>query len=212
MEGYRRLLVLPLLSTLFACGEASEPVILMQEAAPEPLAETLAEPPALELRITPEQAYAAIHVQRAELDLSDADLPAAERVYVEMMFACIDEAIALRVSTLDDFFAGERDFARYSRQHASLLDYIRSLRPPARLRPYHAKIFEAFEAQRNFFSEWSQRGAAFAENRDVFAHPEVKRCSQALHAAYRIINAEIGPKAANQHQAFYSYHCALDFI
>ena len=167
--------------------------------------------PSLDLRLTPEQAYAKGNHRRTVLDLCDSKLNPDVRRYVEEMFACIDEAIALRITALDDFFAGRRDIEWYSKAHKQLETFIRSKTPPPSLLGYHDKLLEALGAQHEFFVEWAKKGAPFTR-KDVFSHPAVSRCSQALHAAYAIIQREIAPQAANQRQAFYDYHCALDFL
>ena len=135
--------------------------------------------PSLELRLSPEQAYAKGNHRRTALDLGNSKLDADVRQYVEEMFACIDEGIALRMTTLDDFFAGRRDIESYSKAHKQLETFIRSRTPPTNLRGYHDKLLEAFGAQREFFVEWAKKGAPFARQ-NVFSHAAVSRCSHAL--------------------------------
>ena len=207
MHGNRLLVVACLL--LSSCEPAPDAEI---GAVPAPASVSpSAQVPSLGLRLTPEQAYAKGNHRRTVLDLCGAKLNADVRRYVEEMFACIDEAIALRITTLDDFFAGRRDIESYSKAHKQLETFIRSKTPPESLHGYHDKLLEALGAQHEFFVEWAKNGAPFTR-KDVFSHPAVSRCSQALHAAYAIIQREIAPQAANQRQAFYDYHCALDFL
>ena len=166
----------------------------------------------LHLGLSPEEAYAAIPTRRTVLDFGESRMDSHVRSYLEAVFGCIDEAIVLRVTTLDEFFAGRYAYRTYSSRHARLREYLESLTPPPQLRAYQEKLLEGLDAQRTFFAEWAELGPEFTRGKDVFSHPEVRRCSGALIEAYRILSTEIGPQAVRQHQAFHDYHCALDFL
>lgn len=179
-------------------GQTSEPV-------PEPRV------PALYLGMTVEAAYASIPSRRTKLDLRESCIDPGVRWYVEAVFACIDEAIVLRVVTLNEYLQGKYAFRTYSLRCSRIYDFLVSLAPPDQLRTYHEKILEALEAQHSFFAAWTEAGASFPGAENAPSHPDVKRCSDALQEACRIISEAIGPDAVDQREAFQDYHRALDF-
>ena len=167
--------------------------------------------PALHLGMTVEEAYAAVSVQRTELDLTRACIDPGVRWYVEAVFSCIDEAVVLRVVTQNEFLQGQRAFRMYELRHERLSEYLESLIPPAPLDVYHDRILEAFEAQRALFAAWTREGRSLSSIEDVFSRPEARLCSLALEEARRIIEREIGADVPDQIEAFRDYHRALAF-
>ncbi len=184
---------------------------LEQQSQPRTPSVPLPPAPTLHLGLSPEEAYAAIPTRRTKLDFGESRMDSHVRSYLEAVFGCIDQAIVLRVTTLDEYFAGKYAYRTYSSRHARLREYLESLTPPPQLRSYQDKLLEGLDAQRTFFAEWAETGPDFARGKDVFSHPEVRRCSGALIEAYRILSQEVGPQA-NRHEAFHDYHCALDFL
>ena len=96
---------------LAACGESEVP----RAEVPE-----LSAVPQLEASLTPDEAYGVIPHRRTEIDLSDSTLPDHHRRYVELTLSSLDQAIALRVSTLRDVMAGRGDLDVYTREQDRL--------------------------------------------------------------------------------------------
>ena len=141
---------------LFSCGEP----------AVTPLPE-LSAVPQLGTRLTPDAAYAAIPHRRTEIDLSESTLPDDHRRYVELALACLDQGIALRVTTMQDVMSGETGLDDYTREQDRLIGFLEGLTPPEAFVGYHKEILSALQHQRAFFLAWSGEGSSIHSNSDV---------------------------------------------
>ena len=178
-------------------------------ACREPLATPLPElsaVPEIEARLTSAEAYASIPHRRTEINFTDSTLPDEHRRYVELALLCLDRAIALRVSTLQDVVSGKTGLDDYTREQDRLIGFLKGLTPPEPVAAYHKAILVALSHQREFFLAWSGR------HEDIRSHPSVRGSSAALHEAYSLLKNTVSSQAPGNDDAIFDYHCALDFI
>jgi hypothetical protein len=62
-----------------------------------------------------------------------------------------------------------------------------------------------------FLEDWRRQGPAFPEQ-TLAVHPRVQSASGALRAAYQTLIARYPEQGASNKDAFFDYHCALDFL
>src|SRR5689334_25265030 len=62
-----------------------------------------AEPPSFDAGLSVEQAYAAIPHHRTVWEESDSAAPAEEKAYLKAMFQVLDQAVAVRVASLQNY-------------------------------------------------------------------------------------------------------------
>jgi hypothetical protein len=169
---------------------------------------------ALEVSLSVEEAYAAIPHRRTPFEFEEARLSPADRTYLEGAFALIDEGIRLRVATWRDLDARPAAGAVAVARLDALIEAFEALAPPAELEPYQRLVAKALSEQRGFFEEWAQAGEHFdyRERKPLGAHPRVRAASSALKGAYGILMRRYPRESARNRQAFFDYHCALDFI
>jgi hypothetical protein len=176
----------------------------------------LDEIPPSSARLSVEEAYAAIPHRRTIFGFERSAISGAERSYLRLMFASLDRAVALRVSAYQSFYHGAPDRETLLEGMSALANFVESrITPPKGLESYHAQVVSALNDQRAFFAEWSRRGAAFEyrEGNRLAQHPLVQRSSRALRGAYGILMSRYGAREDPQNQnAFFDYHCALDFL
>ena len=170
--------------------------------------------PVFDVGMSVEEAYAAIPHRRTQFDFASTSLSGPERAYLERAFALIDQSIALRVEALRKFSRADEDAARLIEEMGRALDYLQRLTPPARLRGYHQSLTRALTDQRAFYQEWSEQGAQFSYGRPstLHTHPKVQSSSSALREAYGLLMQNYSDESQQNKQAFFDYHCALDFI
>ncbi|HJR08195.1 MAG TPA: hypothetical protein VJ842_13115 [Pyrinomonadaceae bacterium] len=175
---------------------------------------TLASAPTLNLDLSVEEAYRAIPHRRTAMDFAASNIPTQERRYLEVAFHLIDQAIRLRVTAYRKFSQGETGDAGLIADMGRIIEFLQSAEPPANLSSYHKQLFKALSDQRAYFEEWSARGGQFqygSHNR-LASHPKVQGASNALKAAYGILMEIYSAEGDNNKQAFFDYHCALDFL
>ena len=178
-----------------ACGKPSRPL---------PALSTV---PDLQTRLSPDEAYEAIPHRRTVISLDSTSLSDSERLYVRLVFACLDQGIALRVTTVEDFLTGDRDLDSYTSDQDRLIAFLGSIDPPEAFGSYHQKIRQAFADQRAFFVAWRDAGSL-----DIRSHPKVQSSSEALHVAFDLIMRAVADRAPGNDEALFDYHCALDFV
>lgn len=183
------------------------------EPAPLP---SLAELPPLPGRFTVAGAYEAIPHRRTIFAFEKSSIAEGEKEYLRLMFELIDRGIVLRVSAYQSFYYGYEDRKELLDGMSALASFVEHrVTPPKELGSYHGKVLAALDDQREFFSEWLGQGSRFRyrEGRSLGGHPRVARSSQALRAAYGILMSRYGAHEAIQNRnAFFDYHCALDFL
>ncbi|MEM6597824.1 MAG: hypothetical protein AAF635_06580 [Cyanobacteria bacterium P01_C01_bin.69] len=190
-------------------GCASEPPAATVPAVVLP---AIADIPQFSLPLSVTQAYQAIPHQRTEFDSAFSAVPAAEKAYLELMFPLIDQAIAVRVSTLKAYTSGDRTEDSLT-QYQALIDFSNTVTPPSSMSAYHSDIVLALQAQKAFFQDWRAKSRGFTFRGNAAGnHPKVKTSSQHLRAAYDHLMNTFPQEDSINKSAFFDYHCALDFI
>ena len=162
--------------------------------------------------ISVEQAYAAIPHRRTVWIESDSTVPAGDQDYLRVILAVLDQGVAARVAGLQHYSAQQFDAADPVGNYDRLIAYARGLTPPKVLRTYHAKVLEALTAQRQLFADWKAAGGEFPYARQIGGHAGARQASDALRAAYNELMAKYPNEGATNKDAFFDYHCALDFL
>jgi hypothetical protein len=175
---------------------------------------TLASAPTLNLDLSVEEAYRAIPHRRTAIDFAASSIPTQERRYLEVAFHLIDQSIRLRVTAYQKFSQGEAGDGQLISDMGRVGEFLQSYEPPANLSGYHKQLVKALAEQRAFFEEWSARGKQFQYGtpHGLAAHPKVQGASNALKAAYGILMQIYSGENEHNKQAFFDYHCALDFL
>lgn len=169
-------------------------------------------PPRADVGLSVEQAYAAIPHRRTVWTESETTVPADQRAYLTAIFGVVDEAIAVRVAGLQNFSQQRFDTADVDGQFERLIWFARNMPVPARLNSYHSQILTALAADRQFFVEWKAQGASFPFAHQLAANGSVQAASAAAHAAYNELMSKYPAESQSNKDAFFDYHCALDFL
>ncbi|MEL6814029.1 MAG: hypothetical protein AAFP03_04350 [Cyanobacteria bacterium J06598_3] len=168
--------------------------------------------PQFELALSVRQAYQAIPHQRTEYDATFSRVPAPEKEYLALMFPLIDQAIAVRVVTLQNFNNGQRT-AQGIDHYAELITFVEAIEPPPTLQTYHQDLARSLQAQQAFFKDWRAKGSAFGHSgRATGSHRQVQKASGHLISAYNQLMQRFPNEDSVNKSAFFDYHCALDFI
>ena len=148
------------------------------------------------------------------MDFAASNIPAQERRYLEVAFDLIDQSIRLRVTAYQKFSRGETGDAQLISDMVRVGEYLQSYEPPSNLSGYHKQLVKALADQRTFFEEWSARGTQFqyGEPHKLASHAKVQGASNALKEAYGILMQMYPGENEHNKQAFFDYHCALDFL
>jgi hypothetical protein len=170
------------------------------------------DPPRADVGLSVEQAYAAIPHRRTAWIESETTVPAGERAYLKTIFAVVDEAVAVRVVGLQNFSQQHFDAIDVDRQFDRLISFALSMPVPARLDAHHRQILSALAADRRFFADWKAHGAAFPFAQQIAANGNVQAASAAARAAYGELMSKYPGESQSNKDAFFDYHCALDFL
>ena len=171
-----------------------------------------ADPPQTSSGISVEQAYEAIPHPRTVWDAADTTVPREERAYLSAIFKVLDEAVAVRVAGMQDYSSGHFNYSDPEAEYGRLLAYVQEMAVPTPLAEYHQDIIAALTGQQKFFADWKAQGQNFAYAQNVGVHPGVQGASAALRAAYNELMAKYPHEAQKNKDAFFDYHCALDFM
>lgn len=151
--------------------------------------------------------------RRTAFDLGRSSIEGPDAQYLAAAFHLIDEGVRVRV-------VGAGDLSRYgSTSHApaarlgELRSTLDSIDPPPGLEEYHEALLLAFDRQRAVFETWQAAGTGYRYGGNIGDAPEVRAASQALQRAYGELMRRFGAREpASNAEAFFDYHCALDFI
>ena len=172
--------------------------------------------PPLSARFSVEEAYAAIPHRRTVFRFERSAIEGPEREYLRLMFEAIDRAVVSRVSAYQSFYYEGVDRAELLEGISVLANFVESrITPPKGLEGYHAQVASALNQQKAFFSDWARAGAGFEyrEAKRLARHPRILGSSQALRSAYGILMSRYGAREDPRNRdAFFDYHCALDFL
>jgi hypothetical protein len=181
-------------------------------ASPETDAVTYNAPPNINAGISVEQAYEAVPHRRTIWDESDTSVPANDRAYLSAIFQVLDEAVAVRVAGMQNYSAGHFEYSDPSSEYGQLLSYVQGMEVPKGLENYHRDIIAGLTGQQQFFADWKSQAASFPYAQQIANHPEVQKASAALRAAYSELMSKYPNEAQKNKDAFFDYHCALDFL
>jgi hypothetical protein len=179
---------------------------------------TIATAPTLNLDLSVDAAYAAIPHRRTAMDFAASSMPDQDKRFLEVAFHVIDQGIRARVAAYQKFSRSEARSEVGDSQSISdmdrLVDYLQSTEAPASLSSYQARLLQALTDQRAFFEEWHTQGQRFqyGSPQTIGTHPKVQSASTALREAYGILMETYPSERNNNKEAFFDYHCALDFL
>jgi hypothetical protein len=148
------------------------------------------------------------------MDFAASDMPEQDQRFLEVAFHVIDQAIRLRVTAYQKFSRGEVGDSQSISDMNRLVDYLQNIEAPASLSNYQAQLLKALSDQRAFFEEWQAEGQQFqyGSPQKLGTHPKVQSASTALRQAYGILMQTYPGEGNHNKQAFFDYHCALDFL
>jgi hypothetical protein len=206
---------------LLACSATSQglnsrqldnlPAVASDGAKPQPAPR---DAPTFDLPLSTADAYAAIPHRRTQMDFAAAQMTAQDKSYLEVAFYLIDQAIRLRVTAQRAFAQGTGEEAHLLADMAQVVAYLKTIEPPTALATYHKLLVQAITDERAFFQAWADAGREFPYGRAEMlpTHPKVQSSSAALNRAYQILMQTYSSEAQHNQDAFFDYHCALDFM
>ena len=186
---------------------AGAPPTTVESASPQ-----YSDPPTVDVGITVEQAYAAIPHRRTIWVESDSAVPSEERAYLRVMFQALDQAVAVRVAGQQNFSSQRFDDPDITGDFDRLIAFVRNMPVPPTLASYHQDILEGLFGQRQFFADWKAQREQFPFAQQVGNDPDVRKASGALRAAYGQLMSKYPNETPTNKDAFFDYHCALDFL
>lgn len=188
--------------------QAAEPV-----SVSEPVQiQYYSDPPLAGVGPSVDEAYAAIPHRRTIWDDAQSTVPAEERPYLKTVFATLDQAVRVRVAAQQTYANGQFDAADVDGEFDKLIGFVRGLSTPKTLGTYHGDILSALGSERQFFSEWKAQRDQFPFAQQVANHPGVRAASSNLRDAYNQLMSRYPQESAANKDAFFDYHCALDFL
>ena len=148
------------------------------------------------------------------MEFSASNMPDQDQRFLEVAFHLIDQGIRLRVTTYQKFSRGGVKDSQSISDMDRLIDYLQKTEAPASLSAYKARLLQALSDQRAFFEEWRTQGEQFEYGtpQTLATHPKVQSASAALRDAYGILMETYPNQVNNNKEAFFDYHCALDFL
>ena len=144
------------------------------------------------------------------MDFGTSSIPDDDKRFLEVAFHVIDQAIRLRVTAFQKFSSGNRD-PELIAEMETLIEYLRGLEAPDGLSTYQSTLLKALLDQQSYFKAWQTEGQQF-QYANVAADPRVQSASSALRTAYGILMEKYPNEIESNKEAFFDYHCALDFI
>lgn len=169
-------------------------------------------PPTFNTGITVEQAYEAVPHRRTVWNDSDTSVPVKDKAYLKTIFQVLDQATAVRVAGMQNYGDGHVDYSDPDAEYDQLIAFVGAMTPPQKLQAYHHDILGALANQRQFFVDWKSQGDRFGYPQVLRTHPGVQRASNALRSAYNELMTQYPHEAKANQDAFFDYHCALDFL
>ncbi len=170
------------------------------------------EPPIVTVGPSVEQAYAAIPHRRTIWAESETTVPVEERAYLKTVFLVLDQAVRVRVAGQQDFTNRQFNSANISAEFDRLITFTRAMPVPKSLASYHGDILNALTSERQFFDEWKSQGGGFQFGQHPENHAGVRAASASLRAGYGKLMSKYPNESPANKDAFFDYHCALDFL
>ncbi|HWZ96355.1 MAG TPA: hypothetical protein VN025_01200 [Candidatus Dormibacteraeota bacterium] len=169
-------------------------------------------PPVFNLGLSVEQAYEAIPHRRTVWNDVDSTATPSEKAYLKTIFEVLDEATAVRIAGMQNYANGHFEYTDPDSEYEQLVNFTRGMTPPKKLEAYHNDILQGLTNQRQFFTDWKAQGDRFGYPVCIKTHPGVQRASGALRSAYNELMVHFPAEAQANKDAFFDYHCALDFL
>jgi hypothetical protein len=188
-------------------ASSPEPSTVAEAAPPQ-----YGDPPTVATGLSVEQAYAAIPHRRTVWVEGESAVPAAEKAYLKVVFQVLDQATMVRVAGLQNYSSQHFDYSDPESDYERLITFVRNMPAPKKLETYHKDILEGLAGQQQFFKDWRSQGEHFAFAQQIGNHPGVQKASGALRSAYNELMARYPNEAQTNKDAFFDYHCALDFL
>lgn len=170
------------------------------------------DPPTFSVGLSVDKAYEAIPHRRTVWNEADSTASPSEKAYLKTIFEVLDQATAVRVAGMRNYAAGHADYSDPEADYTQLINFINGITPPQKLEAYHNDIVQGLTNQRQFFTDWKAQGDKFGYPNIVRTHPGVQKASGALRSAYGELMKLFPAEAAANKDAFFDYHCALDFL
>ncbi len=164
-----------------------------------------------------ESAYAAIPHRRTPFDRRVAKMDSHHADYLQLVFDAIDEAIVIRVDALQGLLNGgsTQELAATAGHYAAydeLIDFVGQIPSPSGLRRYHELVVSAMTDQAAALREMHRQAVISQASSDEWMRLKtVQRSSAALQRAYQQLMSEFPDQPQSIINAFFDYHCALDF-
>jgi hypothetical protein len=170
------------------------------------------DPPSVDVGPSVEDAYVAIPHRRTVWDKNGSTVPTGEKEYLQTMFQVLDQAVRVRVAGQQAFSNQRFDSADIDGEFKRLIAFGRSMPVPSNLNSYHQQILSALSSERQYFADWKSQGDRFPFAQQVVNHPGVRSASANLRSAYGELMSKYPNESPSNKDAFYDYHCALDFL
>jgi hypothetical protein len=170
------------------------------------------DPPTAGVGPTVDQAYAAIPHRRTVWVESGSTVPSGEKEYLQTVFEVLDQAVRVRVAGQQAFASRQFDSANIDAEFDRLITFVRAMPAPKALVSYHQDILSGLSSERQFFDDWKSQGDRFEFAQQVENHPGVRAASASLRAAYSELMSKYPNESQTNKDAFFDYHCALDFL
>jgi len=165
-----------------------------------------------------DEAYQAIPHRQTTFDPESSTLAEREKRFLDRIFALTDRAMAARVEQLSNLYyyegQGDTGIATYNQHIDALLDELKALNPPGKLKKHYDLVIQSIEEQRRFLQEWSdatQAEKARIKNSYTRA-PLVRSSHHKLLASYKELMRHSPRETKHNQQAFFDHLCALDFL
>lgn len=171
--------------------------------------------PKVRHKVSVEKAYKMIPHRRTKFNFKGSSVKGADKVYLEKAFKIVDEAVRCRVVTMHDYAKkAPKKVGKLRKDYQKLLDYLKTLTAPKALVKYHESLISAMTTQIDFFKEWEKGGKSFSHGtlQKLRNHPKVKAASRFLIAGYQVLMRAYSGESKKNKEAFFDYHCSLDFI
>lgn len=152
---------------------------------------------AIQQEMTVEEAYKVIPHERTRFDAAAANMPGAEKEFLDIFFGLTDFAVAERVI---------EQRGGNGENYDAILGKLSALHVPDKLLQAHALVTDAIGQQRDYLKKLKS-GARFDSS-----DPLVQGSHNKLIAAYGELMRAYPAEGSHNQKAFYDHLCALDFL
>jgi hypothetical protein len=193
-------------------AQSSRPASQSSSVSLDPPQYQYSDPPIVSVGPSIDEAYAAIPHRRTIWDENGSTVPSEERPYLRVVFGALDQAVRIRVAGQQNYGSQQFDAADVDGEFDKLIAFVRALPAPKTLVAYRQDVLSALSSERQFFNEWKAQRDQFPFAQQVANHPGVRSASSNLRGAYNELMSHYPNESAANKDAFFDYHCALDFL